>query len=87
MEHPHGSVIEQVHRVLITESTVDPWIIAEELVKYVREDLAREFDRQSAQRDPEKPVVSVLYSHWAAIAADRIRNPEKYSGMQAGRVE
>jgi hypothetical protein len=34
--HPHGSVVEQVHRVLTIDQGVDPWVLAEEIVQFVR---------------------------------------------------
>lgn len=44
VQHAHGSVVEQVHRVMTTDQGVDPWTLAEELVRFVSERCARAVD-------------------------------------------
>lgn len=50
----------------------------------LREQIAQEFDHLASQCNPEDPEGSALYSLWAMNAADRIRHPERYSGMAQG---
>lgn len=81
--HPHGSEVEQVHRVMTTDQGVDAWVIAEEAVAFVRERVAREFERQAGNCNPDDPEGSAVYSRWAMAAADRVRHPERYEGVTA----
>lgn len=52
--------------------------------EYFREIIAQDFDRMASQLNPDDRERSALYSRWATNAADRIRHPERYSGMAKG---
>jgi hypothetical protein len=80
-DYPHGSVVEQVHRVWTTDQGLDPWALAEETVTFVRERVAREVQQLAQNRDPADPERSALYSDCYLHIADRIRHPERYSGV------
>ena len=53
----------------------------------IRESIAKQFDEMASQRDPEDPEGSALQSLWAMGAADRIRHPERYSGVAQGGID
>lgn len=49
--HPHGSLVEQVHRVITVDQGVTPWVLAEEIVKTMRQILGREIGDEAKARE------------------------------------
>lgn len=43
-DHPHGSLVEQVHRVITTDQGVDGWVLAEEIVGTIQRRVQRVFE-------------------------------------------
>lgn len=67
-DHPHGSLVEQVHRVMTTDQGTDAWTVAEAIVdvvtKRAREPLATEPAGQHVgdSHDPGRPFAELLES-------------------------
>jgi len=50
--HDHGCPVEQIHRVWTTDQGVDPWVLAEETLRFVQ---AWENRRCTCDRPPKRP--------------------------------
>lgn len=73
--HPHGSLVEQVHRVWTTDQGVDAWVLAEETVRFMRERVAREIE---AMRITGSPSIIGMVRKVQQECADLAREGAEY---------
>lgn len=82
---------------LISEQSGRAWVVSQRAwpqdheftvtPRHAREEIAVEIEALAANRDPAHPRRSARYSDWAMALADRIRHPERYSGVAAADAD
>lgn len=58
--HPHGSIVEQIHRVWTTDQGVDAWTLAEETVNFVRQRMVNMIDPAMTGQEVKRAVLDLL---------------------------